>query len=159
MQIAKIIHSIAEIFEGCSTKHTEEDLYRKKQLIFYQVVLEKQISLRFAINTALISISTAFLALLPTVTDHLFTNGVPCILKPLFIGALICFVLLILICIAMYELDSMQLLRLNRDNNGENTNIEFIPSITSTLLTIQYILLGFGVILTAIIFYYGIFYV
>ena len=159
MPIAKIIHSIAEMFEECPTKYTEDALYRKKQLIFYQVILGKQISLRFAINTALISISTAFLALLPTVTEHLFTDGVPCVLKPLFIGALICFVLLILICIAMYELDSMQLLRLNKDNDGENANIEFIPSITSTLLTIQYILLGIGVILTAIIFYHGIFYV
>ena len=159
MQIAKIIHSIAEMFEEDSTTSQETDLFHKKQLIFYQVILEKQISVRFAINTALISISTAFLALLPTVTEHLFTNGVPCILRPLFIGALICFVLLILLCIAMYELDSTQLLQLNKDNNGENANIKLIPSITSILLIMQYMFLGIGVILTAIIFYHGIFYV
>lgn len=159
MKIAKIIHSIAEIFEEDTNTSPETDLFREKQLIFYQVVLEKQFSVRFAINTALISISTACLALLPTVTERLFTKGIPCVLKPLLFEALVCFVLLILLCIVMYELDSRQLLRLNKENDGEDANIGLIPSITSTLLTIQYILLGFGIILVGIIFGYGIFYV
>ena len=159
MKIAKIIHSIAEIFEEDTNTSPETDLFREKQLIFYQVVLEKQFSVRFAINTALISISTACLALLPTVTERLFTKGIPIILQPLVTEALICFVSLIILCLVMYELDFQQLQRLDKSNNEENADTKFIPNITFTLLVVQYILLIFGVILTGIIFYCGVFYV
>ena len=158
MKIAKTLRAIADMLDEPVDSQKDES-HPQKQLIFYHVVLEKQFSLRFTINTTLISISTACLALLPTVTERLFTKGIPCVLKPLLFEALVCFVLLILLCIVMYELDSRQLLRLNKENDGEDANIGLIPSITSTLLTIQYILLGFGIILVGIIFGYGIFYV
>lgn len=158
MKIAKTLRTIADILEE-PVDSQEDESYRKKQSIFYQVVLEKQFSLRFTINTTLISISIAFLALLPTITDHLFHNGIPCTLKPLFIGSLVCFISLVILCVVMYELDSTQLKRLDEANNGKICDIDTIPSITAKLLTLQYLLLIIGVILTSIIFYNGVFYV
>ncbi len=159
MKIAKIIHSIAEIFEECPTKYTEEDLYRKQQqLIFYQVVLEKQFSLRFTINTTLISISTACLAFLLTIMERLFARGIPPTFKQLFIGGLICFVFLIILCVIMYELDSKQLQRLKKANDGESCNIDALTNITEKLLKLQYLLLIVGVVLTCIIFCKGVLY-
>jgi len=158
MKIAKTLRAIADIIEE-PVDSQEDKLYPQKRLIFYQVLLEKQLSLRFAINTALISISTAFLALLPTIADHLFRQRIPIILQPLVTEALICFVSLIILCLVMYELDFQQLQRLDKSNNEENADTKFIPNITFTLLVVQYILLIFGVILTGIIFYCGVFYV
>ena len=148
--------TLGKMFQGLSTqsesKEPTEVYYEKQRLAFYEVVLEKEISSRFLITTTLITLSSACLAVIPSIVlpegkDLFFPGWIQVFLWIAFISL----GLNIMSGLWMYSLDSRQLGYLKRLNDGNTNPGKDVSGFTSFLQIIQYFLFTVSVISVVVI--------
>lgn len=114
-EIKQIVKNVLEELDYAKDKETqkeEREFIKQKKVAFYSVVMDNVIQLRLQITNLLITISAAMIAALP----YFYAKNPN---KFLFTFVLVLFGLEIILGLAMHELDSKQLLSLEKSNNGK----------------------------------------
>ncbi|WP_428898438.1 hypothetical protein Dip518_000633 [Parelusimicrobium proximum] len=119
----------------------DDEYYKAQRLVFYEASMNTLLGLRLNITNLLITISAAMIAAIPYLYDGKS--------KWLLILALSLFILEIILGFLMNELDSKQLVQLQKANDGEDS--KDYTCITGFLIWLMYIVFTAALIMTILL--------